>query len=317
MTKNYLGYYLFPICFWCYFQLNANPNSLNCMISEITLPSYTCLSEQEYRLIVNVEVEITGNLDSDYGIAVSVNNGEYSGSINGLTSAGTYGIEVDITTDDMLRTMPVEASLFGACPHSFNGPQFTETSNCTIEQGSREQDSLVLVALHNSANGANWTESWNFDLPMDEWSGIRLNETGRVICIDLDGVPDCSNTTSSDGNNLIGSLPVNIASLSELEELHLANNKIAGEIPFKLTLLANLKELSLRSNELTGAILPLIGDLTNLEVLDLARNQLTGSIPIEIGSLINLDGLDLSRNQLDGIIPSQIGALTKLRFLDL
>ncbi|MDZ7876198.1 MAG: hypothetical protein U5L45_00930, partial [Saprospiraceae bacterium] len=49
-------------------------------------------------------------------------------------------------------------------------------------QGSRQGDSLALVDLYNSTNGANWTNKWNLAQPMTSWYGITLTN-GRVTRI--------------------------------------------------------------------------------------------------------------------------------------
>ena len=79
-------------------------------------------------------------------------------------------------------------------------------------------DSLALVALYNSTNGASWTlnTNWLTTAPVSTWLGVLV--TGdRVTAIDLSN------------NNLTGSLPVEIGNLSALEELLLYDNTALGE----------------------------------------------------------------------------------------
>lgn len=47
-------------------------------------------------------------------------------------------------------------------------------------------DSLTLVALYNSANGANWQPVWNLLTPVRTWHGVRVRK-GRVVSLDLNG----------------------------------------------------------------------------------------------------------------------------------
>ncbi len=35
-------------------------------------------------------------------------------------------------------------------------------------------DSLALVALYNSTDGANWTDQWDLDQPVSTWDGIYM-----------------------------------------------------------------------------------------------------------------------------------------------
>ena len=50
---------------------------------------------------------------------------------------------------------------------------------------SKLTDSLALVALYNSTDGANWTNSWNLaDSSINTWYGVSLNED-RVASLRL------------------------------------------------------------------------------------------------------------------------------------
>lgn len=73
---------------------------------------------------------------------------------------------------------------------------------------TRQTDSLALVALYNSTNGANWTTNtnWLSSEPLDKWFGITILNN-RVDKIDLDN------------NNLTGSIPTELGDLSMLQIL--------------------------------------------------------------------------------------------------
>jgi Leucine-rich repeat (LRR) protein len=116
-------------------------------------------------------------------------------------------------------------------------------------------------------------------------------------------------------NQLTGSIPSSIGSLTNLEYLYLYTNQLTGSIPYSIGSLLKLTGLGLYTNQLTGSIPSSIGSLLKLEELDLDTNQLTGSIPYSIGSLTNLEYFGLFTNQLTGSIPSSIGSLTNLEYL--
>ena len=170
-------------------------------------------------------------------------------------------------------------------------------------------DRAVLVEFYNATNGPNWTNNtnWNSSAPLDQWVGVSTAGNGRVWELELLD------------NQLTGSIPSSLGSLTNLENLNLYYNQLTGSIPSSLGSLTNLERLVLRDNQLTGSIPPSLGSLTNLERLNLSDNQLTGSIPSSLGSLTNLTNLvlDLSSNQLTGSIPSSLGSLTNLRYLGL
>ena len=192
-------------------------------------------------------------------------------------------------------------------------------------------DVAPLAALHEAANGANWknNDNWLSDRPIGEWRGVTTDRNGRVIELDLSenqltgSIPaelgSLSNLTLLYlwGNSLSGEIPPEIGSLANLEFLDLADNQLTGSTPAELGSLSNLTLLYLWGNSLSGGIPPEIGSLTNLEFLDLADNQLTGSIPAELGSLSYLAQLYVWGNSLSGGIPPELGNLTNLEQLGL
>ena len=116
-------------------------------------------------------------------------------------------------------------------------------------------------------------------------------------------------------HGLWGTIPPELGSLANLEELHLRLNELSGAIPPELGNLANLEELHLSWNALSGAIPPELGDLANLQQLHLQVNDLSGAIPSELGDLANLKELELYVNDLSGAIPPELGNLANLREL--
>ena len=125
-----------------------------------------------------------------------------------------------------------------------------------------EQDSLALVALYNSTDGANWTNAWDLNQPVSSWYGIVV-DLGQVTAIRLGD------------NNLSGTLPEQISNLTALIELNLYANNLSGAIPPEFGGLANLEHLYLHTNQLSGAIPPELGDLERLQAMDVNTNKLS------------------------------------------
>ena len=100
--------------------------------------------------------------------------------------------------------------------------------------GSAKTELEALVALYN-ANGENWSRSDNClsDAPLGEWRGITTNDDGRVTELNL----NC--------NNLLGEIPPELGSLSNLTSLYLGSAGLSGEIPPELGSLSNLTSLYL------------------------------------------------------------------------
>jgi Leucine-rich repeat (LRR) protein len=119
------------------------------------------------------------------------------------------------------------------------------------------------------------------------------------------------------GNQLTGSIPPELGSLTNLTVLYLSYNALSGPIPPELGSLTNLTVLYLSYNALSGPIPPELGSLTKLTVLSLHDNQLTGRLPTQLGNLTKLEWLHLDHNQLAGEIPASIVHLTQLTDLTL
>lgn len=208
----------------------------------------------------------------------------------------------------------------------------------TIFQNAKSQianqsDSLALVSLYNNTGGSNWyngygSKAWLIG-PVNNWGGVTLNSSGRVVSIDLSyinlrgaiptsfGNLNMLTSVVLTGNYLTGNIPSSITSLSNLNTLDLSYNQLSGSIPTSLYTLVNLTNIDLSSNKLTGTIPSSIGSIQQLTSLNLAGNQLTGSIPSSIGSLFNLTSLNLANNLLSGAIPSSISNLYRLNTLRL
>ncbi|XWS51303.1 hypothetical protein CRYUN_Cryun12cG0165400 [Craigia yunnanensis] len=117
---------------------------------------------------------------------------------------------------------------------------------------------------------------------------------------------------------LIGTIPISIGCLKELQSLVLLENGLRGELPIELGSLVNLRQLVLSGNQFTGQIPPSFGGLTELLIMDLSRNNLSGSLPLNFGSnFTSLLKLDLSSNKLEGKLPEEIGSLKNVTLLDL
>ncbi|XP_035545194.1 MDIS1-interacting receptor like kinase 2-like [Juglans regia] len=144
------------------------------------------------------------------------------------------------------------------------------------------------------------------------------------------------------GNNISGSIPLEIGNCIQLHVLDFSLNHIVGAIPKELGKLTSLEKLWLNGNHLSGAIPVEFESLTNLEFLDISSNKLFRSLPRNLGigfsklnylnlshnnfseelpillmSLFHLSKLDLSYNSFTGEIPSESSKMQSLEVLNL
>ncbi len=234
----------------------------------------------------------------------------------GPASYTITAVDADGDTATMTVTIIVRSPV---CPGS------AAVSGATA--GGLVADCEALLAARDTLAGSaalNWSANTN----IRKWDGVQVWD-GRVVGLGLDSnqlsgtIPSELASLSNlqwlylENSQLSGAIPPELSSLTKLEGLALLNNELTGKIPAEIGSLANLRSLWLGGNQLTGEIPAEIGSLANLESLSLPGNQLTGKIPAELGNLANLESLVLWRNQLSGAIPAELGSLTNLRVLSL
>lgn len=97
----------------------------------------------------------------------------------------------------------------------------------------------------------------------------------------------------------------------------LSSNDLSGTMPSEIYSLTRLQSLNLSHNQLLGMIPQEIGNLTQLESIDLSSNQLLGEIPQSMSALSFLGVLNLSFNNFMGKIPSgtQLQGFTNLSYM--
>lgn len=179
-----------------------------------------------------------------------------------------------------------------------------ETGAYSLEIGtvpeSHVDQRTALISLYNATAGDNWTDKTNWlgaEGTECTWFGVQCDFGGNVSSLMLRQ------------NNLVGSLPNELASLSALQNLDLGGNQLSGTIPSNITQLLNLKFIYLWGNQYTGPLPLAFGEMPQLNRLSLGSNQFDGVIPASYGNLVNLLNLDLAYNYLTGSTPSELGNL--------
>ncbi|CAL5406899.1 unnamed protein product [Camellia sinensis] len=119
-----------------------------------------------------------------------------------------------------------------------------------------------------------------------------------------------------EANNLHGNIPPSLRKCP-LVDLALGGNNLSGTIPKQVLTLSSLLNLYLHDNHLVGSIQLEIGNLINLEQLDVSRNMLYGKIPSTLGSCVKLRFLYIQSNNFWGTLPSSLSYLRGIEELDL
>ena len=155
------------------------------------------------------------------------------------------------------------------------------------------QDSLALVALYNSTNGANWTDKSNWLTgPVASWAGVAI-VLNRV------------QTLSLPNNNLTGSLPNAFCDLSRLEYIYLNNNSLSGTIPACIGNAVSINSINLSNNNLSG-IFPAVFATVMPKLADIwiSNNKFT-DFP-DLRGVVELSNLHVEGNRLtfEDVIPN-------------
>jgi len=199
-----------------------------------------------------------------------------------------------------------------ACSSDANNITFAEGTNCRYDIVLPNPDCAqvieipqaeceVLVALYDSTDGPNWSDS-----PANNWKITNTPCSWMEVTCSGGHVTNISRVS----RNLSGNLP-DLSALTALVNFNLNANQVSGNIP-DLTAFPALRFFNLGVNKLTGSI-PDLSALTALEIFNLNANQVSGNIP-DLSMLSSLRFLDLSINQLTGTIPklSTLKALTDI-----
>ncbi len=204
----------------------------------------------------------------------------------------------------------------------------TDSTTAAEEAAERDRaawvDRAALALLYEATGGGGWTDNdgWLSDAPIGQWHGVTADADGRVTALILNG------------NNLVGSVPPTLGSLTALVQLDLGGNQLGGCLP------ANLKD-QLEISRFRDPIPPpaQTSAATDREALvalryathnpsrhdDLSKHTGGWLSDAPLGEWAgvttnddeSVTELDLDDNQLSGEIPPWLGSLANLESLKL
>ncbi|XBJ20691.1 hypothetical protein VPH35_011480 [Triticum aestivum] len=154
---------------------------------------------------------------------------------------------------------------------------------------SEESQAQALLRWKSTLLHSFCLSSWSRATPTCSWDGVTCDHHGHATELKLS---QC---------NLNGTLDaLYSAALGSLTKLSFYGNNLVGTIPVNISLFLNLTSLDLMSNNL-------------VEWLNISKNHLSSTIPFELGNLTRLFHIDLSWNKLSRGLPT---TFSRLQYLD-
>ncbi|KAL5207726.1 hypothetical protein ABZP36_032161 [Zizania latifolia] len=183
---------------------------------------------------------------------------------------------------------------------------FLSPTNSSNQSYCDPGDARALQDFLNGLSGSGWTvpNATSEAANCCGWLGVKCNDGGRVIGLDLQGM------------KLRGELAVSLAQLDQLQWLNLSSNNLHGAVPAPLVQLQWLQRLDLSDNEFSGEF-PTNVSLPVIEVFNISFNSFKEQHPTLHGSP-QLAMFDVGYNIFTGYIDTGIcdpnGVIRVLRF---
>ena len=109
------------------------------------------------------------------------------------------------------------------------------------------------------------------------------------------------------GTSTSGTLPSQLAQLTELTFLNLGTTSTSGILPSQLAQLTKLTELALDHTSITGTLPFQLPKLTKLTYLYLEHTSISGTLPQQLGNTLHAaDTLNFGSMQLSGTVPASL-----------
>ena len=156
-------------------------------------------------------------------------------------------------------------------------------------------DWAAMRQMYDCMGGDGWSRRWLFDegdYSSLYYQGVTFNADDKVSTINLEG------------NNLVGHLPSQGASLPGLKELKLKNNRLTGDIAAFVNGCAMLESVDVSYNSITEISSPL-GDNVKTLVLTNQFRTSKGGVAEGLDSL-PLNDILMNTSRVDGLVASSV-----------
>lgn len=155
------------------------------------------------------------------------------------------------------------------------------------------QDSLALVALYNSTDGAHWLQNTNWlSTRVGLWEGVAI--VGNRV-----------QTLALVNNNLNGTIPDEFCDLSGLEYIYLNKNLLTGNLPSCIGNAVSINSINLSDNHMEGLFPSVFATaMPNLADIWITNNGFT-DFP-DLTGVVELSNLHVDGNRLtfEDVIPN-------------
>ena len=151
-----------------------------------------------------------------------------------LTACSTGSDSPSVSPIEEAATPAPEASPSAASAPAISTAIPTETTPTSSSNPER----AALTALYDATGGQDWktNDGWLSDVPLDQWSRVTTDQSGRVTSLDLGS------------NQLNGEIPTELGALSNLTLLYISDNNLTGVLPQSLTGLSALESFYFDKN---------------------------------------------------------------------
>lgn len=256
----------------------------------------------------DTETSATTPLDNSTSVTPPNTNGADAGTVAPLNN----GTDASSTPAPLNNDTAGTGSFSGGLPSIPTGSFNTDTNNSSNVQ--------LPVGANDTAGTANSTESILFRTTRGDLSQKHKDEDEGNSHRELYSGSFAKGTTLNLTNQgtLQGSLPPEMALLTELQTVHISGNPgLIGTIPSEIRSWEDfLFTLILSRNSLSGTIPATIGQLRHVRTLWLNDNKFSGQLPSQLALLSQLTSLQIQNNQLTGTIPDAVASYPYVHYIN-